>query len=313
MTRRDPLEERAAEAVWTALEEGRLADGVGLEVDGDTSGGAELRLHAELLGLLPLELEERPPAAAARERLLAKIRSAGTAAAEIASPQVASPQVASLSAARRRRDDTAAARAAAPRAASGIPVWMGVLAASLLAAVLGLTAYSSFLYGRLQEQKGRLADQQTTIARLSSDLDSSRQQVDMLAAARTDLQNQLSLVSSPDVEVCPLKPTRDPMFPAARGLLFLSEPRNAWYVRVADVEPPPPGKIYRLWFVLGNKAQPAGILMPAGDGVQEMGGSGLPARGEMTAAAVTLEPMEHSAEQPNGPMVLFGDQRFGMI
>jgi hypothetical protein len=336
--RKDTLDERADEILWRALVEDRLRDGgvddrasdanADLTADEKAALEAGLRLQTELLGLLPYELEPRAPSAASRQRLLARVRGeADGGASTTAEPpapatapwnvtqtgavsSIAAPEVASWDEERRRRTGDGSAE---PPRTSAIPPWLGALAAALLVAVLGLTAYASFLYGRLEEQRDRLADQQHAITRLSADLDASRSQVDMLAESRADLQRQLSLVSSPDSEVCPLKPTRDPMFPAARGLLFLSEPRDAWYVRVADVAPPPPGKIYRLWFVLGDKAQPAGILMPAGDGIQEMAGRGLPARTDMTAAAVTLEPMDHSAAQPSGPMVLFGDQRFGMI
>ena len=46
------------------------------------------------------------------------------------------------------------------------------VAAALLVAVLGLTAYASFLYGRLEEQRDRLAEQQERRTRLKARLQS---------------------------------------------------------------------------------------------------------------------------------------------
>lgn len=166
----------------------------------------------------------------------------------------------------------------------GPPRWFTTLAASLLVAVLGLGALCGWLYGRVSAQ-------QATIGRLS---------------------RELSLVSTPGVEVCPLRPM-DAGPSEARGLLFLSGPRDRWYVRVANVGPAPEGRVYRVWFVVDDEYHPMGVLRAgAGDGV-DLSGTDLPPAERMTAALVTLEPANAEATHPTGPPVLFGDERMPMI
>ena len=129
-----------------------------------------------------------------------------------------------------------------------------------------------------------------------------------------DLSDRLALVATPGVEVCPLRPQGgSPLYPEAKGLLFISGPSEQWYVRVADLEPPPAGRTYRLWFVFGDEARSVGELLPGRDDAVVLAGRAVKSRREMTAALVTLEPAGQSAQRPTGPTILYGDEKMDMI
>lgn len=274
MTKRDELEERAAELALRRLHHdrpdrgGAEEAGLGAELADDPELRAEVRRYTDLLGLLPEALDERPPRPQVKERVLAAIRGADADGNPDPVNQHPVPAV-----------PVAADRFRAPR-------WYGALAASLLLAVVALALFSGWLYVRVSAQ-------QATIDRLA---------------------DELTLVATPGVEVCPLRPTAaEAPYPEARGLLFLSGLRDRWYVRVANVEPAPEGREYRLWFVLGDEYRPVGVLRPGGDATVTLSGSDLPPDDRMTAAVVTLEPAGHAADHPTGPQVLFGDERMPMI
>lgn len=295
------------------LAEGRHRDREAGAARGEApaEGDAEDRRDLELLGLLAHELEERPPAPEVKERLMASVR-AGAAGEPSAAGSVA--PVASLAAVREGREPAADRSDAGPRAAGRLPSGLALLVAALLLAVVGLAAFSGRLYLRLD-------DQQATIAALSRQLEAASDEAQQLARAQGDLErnrlhlaSRLALVATPGTEVCPLHPRgEEPLYPDARGLLFLSGPRDQWYVRLANVEPAPEGRAYRLWFVLGDDFRPAGILHPGIDGAVELAGSRLPAPGRMTAVLVTLEPASRTPAHPSGPTVLYGDEKMEMI
>lgn len=94
MTRREALDERAAEIVLRALDEDRLGRGGAAEADAgvDAECGEELRAevrgYTDLLGLLPAALEERPLPPEVKCRLMAAIREAAAEAAEDEEPAV---------------------------------------------------------------------------------------------------------------------------------------------------------------------------------------------------------------------------------
>lgn len=306
MTRSDhPKDDRAAERALRALEEGRLpssGDGGSSEVD------AETRAYLEVLGLLPYELDERPPSPEVKARLLAAVRDGGGAGAVAGEGEPAAAPVLPLPEARHRRTPPS------PRPAA--PAWFRGVAAALVVAVLGLALFSGWLYGEVSQQR-------QTIARLSQDLDTAARQADTLAGlreelerARRDLSERLTLVATPGVEVCPLRPMPEAeRFAGARGLLFLSGTDGEWYARVAHVEPAPEGRRYRLWFRMDGELVSAGTLEPSGEGEDavELAGESMPSDGTMSAALVTLEPAGDGTERPQGPTLLFGDERMDMI
>ncbi|HEX2253128.1 MAG TPA: anti-sigma factor [Thermoanaerobaculia bacterium] len=340
-------EDPSAERVLTALEERRLCErptGTPAPIASDEAGQDELleRLYTEVLGLVAYELPQRPSRPAARERLLAAVRQRKTAAgaagepaadrtgaqpgprvAPFPVPPAAAPATAApvTAAAPRGHGDSAAmpgaaSRSAAPPVRASMPAWMLTMAATLLLAVLALGAFSGWLYARIGHQEELLAT-------LQHDLLQAERRADVLAAAqgdverrRLDLASQLALITTPGVEVCPLHPVGDaPPFPEARGLLFLSNAREEWYVRLSGLGPAPPGRVYRLWFLMGDdRPVDAGLLRPGADQAIALAGTEMPDPGRMSGALVTLEPEgETPAERPVGPQVLFGDEKMMMI
>lgn len=262
---------------------------------GDPAEGEE-RLDAELLGLLAYGLEERPPAPHVKGRLMAAVR--GEAAAPPAEAGNPDSRVASLVDPRRR--------AAAPPAAPSPPVpgaasrWLPALAAALFLAVVGLAFFAGKQYGELEQQQNVIADLEGRLAAAGGEV--------------ADLSDRLALVATPGVEVCPLRPQgSSPLYPQAKGLLFISGPSAQWYVRVADLESPPAGQTYRLWFVFGDEARQVGELLPGGDDAVVLAGRAVASRQEMTAALVTLEPVGQPAQRPTGPTILYGDEKMDMI
>lgn len=286
-------ERRAAEAALAAL--AAPAPAAGGEDDG-TAVDPLARLYAELLGLVPYELDERPPRPALKARVLAAARGE----------------------AERRASVTAFPRRVAPAAADRrppLPRWLLATAAALALAVVGLGAATAVLAGRVDGQNA-------TLARLADELAESRRRAEFLALAQGALERrslglatQLALVANPGVEVCPLGPVgSEPLHPQARGLLFLSMVDQQWYVRVANLEPAPPGRVYRLWFYTADGgAMPGGELQPGPDDGISLGGRRLPDPAVMTGAAITLERHGEDPHHPTGPTILFGDEKMTIL
>lgn len=256
------------------------------------------RLYAEVLGLVAHELPPVPPRPALRAQVLAAARGEDRRASVSPFPlRVAKP-----------------AAPAADRPAP-LPRWLVALAAALALAAVGLGATTATLLHRLDLREA-------TLARLADELEESRRRAELLAHAQgaaerrsLSLATQLALVANPGVEVCPLGPTgARPLHPEARGLLFLSMADQQWYVRVANLEPAPPGRVYRLWFLTaGGGAMPAGELLPGPDDGISLGGRRLPDPAVMNGAAITLERLGESPHRPTGPMVLFGDEKMTIL
>jgi len=271
-----------------ALEELRQA----LRAEGE-AGEAGERLDEELLGLLAYGLEERPPAPDVKARVMAAVRGG----AGHASPAEAGGAVTSLEDHRRA---TAAPPAAAPPAFGAASRWLPALAAALFLAVVGLAFFAGKQYGELELQQNVIADLEGRLAAAGGEV--------------ADLSDRLALVATPGVEVCPLRPQGDsPLYPQAKGLLFISGPSEQWYVRVADLEQPPTGQTYRLWFVFGDEVRSVGELLPGRNDAVVLAGRTVASRRQMTAALVTLEPSGQSAQRPSGPTVLYGDEKMDMI
>lgn len=285
------MDPRVAQGLIDALDEGRFPEP---PADADDEAAAELRLYGELLGLLPEELEARPPSSDLKRRVMATARGDRPAAG------VAPPEVASLASAREVRAAGAPGR---PR----LPAWMGLAAAAVLAMVVGLAIFSAYLYGRLGQQEA-------TIAEMAESLALAERQASTVANAQASLAGHLALVATPGNVLCPLRPTGErPMYPSAYGLLFLSGTHDGWYIRVLEVDPAPSGRVYRLWFLLGEDMVAKGDLRAAGDGSIELAGQGLPDPGVMSGALITLEEAGEERARPAGPEVLFGDERVEMI
>lgn len=258
------------------------------------------RLYAELLGLVAYELDERPPAPEVKSRVLAAARGEAERLASVrAFPLRLAPAAAAEEAVRR----------------PPLPRWLAAVAAALILAVLGLGAVTVTLVRQLDEQGAALV-------RLAGELGDSRRQAELLARSQGALErrslslaSQLALVANPGVEVCPLGPVGSaPLHPQARGLLFLSMADRQWYVRVANLEPAPPGRVYRLWFLTADGgAMPGGELQPGPDDGISLAGRRLPDPAIMTGATITLERRGEDPHRPTGPTILFGDEKMTIL
>ncbi|MFL6193581.1 MAG: anti-sigma factor [Thermoanaerobaculia bacterium] len=282
---------------------------------GDETADTLRRLYTEVLGLIPFEAEPEAPPPAARERLLAALAGdlgdetqpapavpvAPAAVAAVAAPEPVRPvpapvPVRASQEMRTYRPATAGAGSVPVRAPSRWPL---TLAASLAFLFLGLAAW---LFYQVQ-------DQNQTIARLNQELTLERTQaagayaqVRRLETDNRGMDEKLSLVTTRAAMVAPMKPVgAPPMQPAARGVLYVADDHQHWYMTLHGLAPADAGKTYKLWFVGGQGPVSAGTFTArTGDRV-ELSSKQMPAG--TTAAMVTLE-SDPQAAAPSGPEVL---------
>jgi hypothetical protein len=311
-------EDRTILEALDALASGR-SDGELEGVGADEASQTLARLYTEVLGLLPYELDPVAPSPAVQERLMAIVagdetqaidgdaahaanaahvaNTTGTAAAPAA---IAAP-IAPIASASTPAAAQAAPprRLALPRAAEMPPRrrsrWPLALAAALILALLGV---SGWLYQGLREQG-------QTIASLSRELAEARRESGELARVRTemaDLQGKLSLVTSPAVEIHPLRPSGlEPVQPRARGLFFVAEDHQHWYLSVDNLEPARPGQEYQLWFIADTGPVSAGTFTAAPGAPIALSSEHMP---EGTRAVIITLERERGAAAPTGPEIL---------
>lgn len=284
--RPDPEEQAILDAL-EALEEGEPAG----------EGGRESRAYIELLGLLPHGLEPVVPSPEVKRRVMAAVGERGRGVEDAA----ADPAVAGREPIRFRRP---VAAAPPPRTAR----WPLPLAAAIAALAIGLAGWLSL----------RLGEQDRTIEALSADLaveSERRSRLERenaeLAAARRELSHQLSLATSRGMVACPLKPM-DREYPRVSGLLFMSPGGGPWLLSVHDLDPPPEGGVYVVWFLGGDAPHSMGVLAPGADRSVQLTAERMPGHESMTGVAVTLEPSAE-AERPSGPTLLYGHEQIELL
>lgn len=192
-----------------------------------------------------------------------------------------------------------AARRRAPRA---YRIGLG-LAAALVVALLATCAW--FYRG--------LLDQAATIARLGDERDAAQRRAEDLAARlahqaveMTGMRQSFSVVTSPAVEVCALRPVA-PDAGDAHGILFVAADHQHWYMSLRGLHPTEQGKIYQLWFV-GPQGPISGGTFNARSGQPwELGAEHMPqGTREIT---ITLETGTGSLT-PNGPAMFRNSDLF---
>lgn len=197
------------------------------------------------------------------------------------------------------RDEVPNAYAAAPLTAAprqaplAWPAW--VAAAASIAVALGLGSYTvrlkqdvSTLQARLDAATSRLADAESSVARMERVV--------------SEAQSQTAVLSAPDLAQVAL--AGQPAAPDARARAFWSRSRGLVFT-ASQLPPLPTGRSYQLWVVTANARISAGVLALAGDGrvlhiVQTPADIPTP-----VAMAVTLEP-EGGVPQPTGAFYLLG-------
>ncbi|HVS02859.1 MAG TPA: anti-sigma factor [Thermoanaerobaculia bacterium] len=289
------------EAAAAALEVLSARDAAALEGAlraGGTVDPAELREQVAAWAALAWALPPASPAPATRERILARV------AVEPA-PQGAAPSAAGAAAAAR---PLASSRSVRPGR------WPVALAACLAVALLGVGWLAAWLHQQLDLQRAALAAAERRLERLESELAGGP--VETVADVRRRLDEigrQLALVTTPGTEVCPLRPPlgRQAPAPAARGLLFVADDHQHWYLRVEGLTPLAAGQEYQLWFLAGDGRQvSAGTFRIAEGAPAEISSETMPAG--TRAVTITLEPAGGAAT-PSGPVVLYGEEAMRLL
>jgi anti-sigma-K factor RskA len=170
----------------------------------------------------------------------------------------------------------------------GIPlaVW-SALAACLVLAV-GLSA-------EVLSQRQDLADLRAEVANR-----------DQLLAKRLQRLMQreatLNALMEPGVELYQLTASGDPE-PGIQ--LFWNREKNVAIVHGFRLKPVPSGRAYQLWFIEDGKPVPSVTFKPEPSGHAKVEGVTVPTAGELSAAAITVEP-EGGSPQPTSPILLVG-------
>lgn len=294
MTERDEhLDERSIQEALEAFEPGADEGAAGEERPEDPERETLLRLHRELWGLLPYALDPVAPSETSRRRVLAAVRAEKRRGRPAPAPAPSG-----------RPDEPTAPPApdtGPPRRRGG---WT-LLAATVALAALGLAGWLAIeLFHReavLADLRQALAASpaaETDLAELADDLRGLHEQ---MAA----LRESMAIVTSPRVEICPLRPP-DPEAPqpAARGLVYFEPVDGRWLATAEGLEPAPAGQVYRLWFLVDGAAQLAGHFTVQPGAPVQLTSAGLPEG--LYGIAVTLEPADAVTEAPTGATVLYG-------
>lgn len=170
-------------------------------------------------------------------------------------------------------------RRSLPRVRSRVPLWLA-LAASLIA-VAGLALNLRAARGELRDLRELLSD---TRGRL---------------AAR---EATLNAIFEPGVQMYQLTASGDPE-PGIQ--LFYDRQRQRAIIHGFRLRQVPEDRAYQLWFIQDGKPVPSVTFKPEADGHARVEQIPVPTGGDVSAAAVTVEP-ESGSTQPTMPIVLVG-------
>jgi hypothetical protein len=265
----EPLDDREP------LDEGtRQVDEESLSPD-DERG---LREYSELSALLPFALDPVTPSAECRASILRRIR--GDSRLEPAPPLSFPP----------------------PRQPGSTWRTLQLLAATLSVAVLGLGAFSAWLYTDNRRQTDRIEE-----IRLA--MEESRQREARLQATLAEAERLSRLVMRSNARVCRLSPTGESSQRFARAAVYFDTEEREYYLTARDLSPCSEGYAYRLWFLVDGKAiQGQSFNVRAGVPVG-VGSRGMPEG--TTAMMVTYQRVDTS--EPSGERILFGDESEEML
>lgn len=184
------------------------------------------------------------------------------------------------------RPGSEAASSSASSSARRLPAGWGALAAALVAvAGLGLG------YVQLRDARD-----------LRAELDRTQQRLSETSKLLSEREATLDAISGPGVRMFQLTASGNPD-PAIQ--LFWDRERHSAVIRGFKLEPIPQGSAYQLWFIKDGAPVPSVTFKPGSDGRVSLVRIPVPAEGEVSAAAVTVEPESGSA-QPTSPIRLVG-------
>jgi anti-sigma-K factor RskA len=167
------------------------------------------------------------------------------------------------------------------------PVAWGALAASLLAAV-GLGS--------------ALVSTRAELSRVQGRLDSTSVRLDSTALMLANRDSTLNRIFEPGVQMFQLTASGDP---DPNIQLFWDRNLNSAVLHGSDIRQLDPGKAYQLWFIKDGTPVPSVTFKPEPTGHVKIEPIEVPAEGDISAAAVTIEP-ETGSQQPTMPIVMVG-------
>lgn len=119
------------------------------------------------------------------------------------------------------------------------------------------------------------------------------------------LQNELAQIKSASTSSLRLiKLDGQEAAPQSSGNVYWDTQKNHWVVAVT-LPPPPPGKVYQLWFVTPDAKVSAGLIRTDREGRGAIMVAVPRHINQLTAAAITLEP-EGGSVQPTMPIYALG-------
>jgi anti-sigma-K factor RskA len=166
-----------------------------------------------------------------------------------------------------------------PRARSQAPLWLAFAASLVAVAALGLSLRGA--RGELRDLRELLSDTQGRLA------------------AR---EATLNAIFEPGVRMYQLTASGDPE-PGIQ--LFYDRQRQRAIIHGFRLRQIPEDRAYQLWFIQDGKPVPSVTFKPEADGHARVEQIPVPTSGQVSAAAVTVEPDSGSA-QPTTPVVLAG-------
>jgi hypothetical protein len=262
------------------------------------------RLYTEVLGLLPYELDPVEPRGEVREALMARLAELREKHADGAGGAVVP-----------FGDSDRAAAGGAPGAPASPSDRRWRFAAGLAAGIALVSLVGALFLGlRLGQAETRLAraevEREALLERLD-DLDDAQVSRAALERQLSQLGEAMTVATTRGVEVCALRPAGDePLQPESFAVLFMS-PDGHWYLNANGLDRPTAGAVYKVWLNTAAGVVDAGVLDPQGRTDLHLGADAL-GQEMMLSVAVTMEEDAHAAA-PQGPMVLYGDDKMQVL
>jgi hypothetical protein len=208
------------------------------------------RLYHEALGLIPSSLPPMVPSPEVKRRLMAAISAGGSAArpakGDAACPAEPLPFAPPAAPAAPPAPPAITVQVTGRGAGSGSRSWL-TLAAALILGLLGVSGWLFHGLTKRDEAVARLTAQRAEALQQVSDAEARLRRAEVAAKS---MRQSFSVVTSPAVEVCALRPSSPmPAVAGAHGILFVAADHQHWYMSLRGLQPAGAGKVYQLWFI----------------------------------------------------------------
>ena len=191
-----------------------------------------------------------------------------------------------------------------------VPASLISAAAALLLVVVGLrnsessasTAQSTAMLQRIDQLTAQIDQANEKLTALALAQSGGRPTPGIIPASLTQWTATPNLKTF-DLAAMPTQPA------TARGRIFWDVDSNTWHFFATGMNPPPPGKVYELWFIAssGQMVKPAGSFVPSSSGLAALDALLPPGPHDLIdIAAVTDEPANSNMATPVGTAQLKG-------